>query len=116
MTVRKPDQVAQEAAAALAEEPAGQPEEQAPKQEPAAEVPEPRQVPALHIMFNDRPLALQPKPDGAPYYLMDLLEYTQLDFKHLDRPVTLLVNGEPGAFTQQIYPRDVISIRCEPEK
>ena len=51
-----------------------------------------------------------------PYYLMDLLEYTQLDFKHLDRPVTLLVNGEPGAFTQQIYPRDVISIRCEPEK
>ena len=47
---------------------------------------------------------------------MDLLEYTQLDFKHLDRPVTLLVNGEPGAFTQQIYPRDVISIRCEPAK
>ncbi len=116
MALRKPDQVAQEAAAALAEEPAGQPEEQAPKQEPAAEVPEPRPVPALHIMFNDRPLALQPKPDGAPYYLMDLLEYTQLDFKHLDRPVTLLVNGEPGAFTQQIYPRDVISIRCEPEK
>ena len=50
---------------------------------------------------------------GAPYYLMDLLEYAGLDFEHLDRPVTLRVNGESGAFMRILADGDRVSIQME---
>ena len=51
------------------------------------------------------------KPDGTPYYLMDLLDYSGIDFSRLERPVELSVNGEDGQFTQELRSRDEIVIR-----
>lgn len=53
---------------------------------------------ACSLVFNGNPLTLPGKPDGGPYYLMDLLEYSGIDFQHLDRPVRLEVNGPGGKF------------------
>jgi len=44
---------------------------------------------------------------------MDLLEYTDIDFNHLQRPVALRVNGVPGMFQQRIMPDDDVVIRYE---
>ena len=46
---------------------------------------------------------------------MDLLELTGLDFKHLDRPVQMSVNGSPGMFQQMLREKDEVEIRCEEE-
>lgn len=69
--------------------------------------------PGVHIYLNGRPLGLPGKEDGTPYYLMDLLEFSGIDFDHLDRPVTLEVNGRSGEFLQVLQDRDQVTIRCE---
>ena len=51
------------------------------------------------------------KPGGEPYYLMDMLEFSGIDFDHLDKPVELQVNGLPGQFSQVLVNNDVITIR-----
>ncbi len=72
---------------------------------PAAALAEP-----ITITMNDNPLYLPGKASGEPYYLMDLLEYSGLDFDHLAKQVELFVNGEPGQFSQIIRGGDVVSI------
>ncbi len=67
----------------------------------------------LQIQMNGGPLRLPPKPQGGDYYLMDVLEYAGLDFENLDKPVELLVNGEPGQFTQVLKRGDDVVIRCQ---
>lgn len=67
--------------------------------------------PALELMFNGEPLVLPPKDSGQPYYLMDLLEYSGIDFEHLDRSVRLVVNGVEGSFQQVIHQGDQVEIR-----
>lgn len=64
----------------------------------------------LTVFLNDKPLILPPKPDNQPYYLMDVLEYSGLDFKNLTRQVMLEINGESGAFQQELHSRDNIRI------
>lgn len=64
----------------------------------------------LTVFLNDKPLVLPPKPDNQPYYLMDVLEYSGLDFKNLTRQVMLEINGESGAFQQELHSRDNIRI------
>ena len=64
------------------------------------------------VFLNDRPLALAPKENGQPYFLMDLLEYSEIDFETLDRPVLLRVNGAESSFQQEIRTGDHIDIRC----
>lgn len=89
--------------------PAGKPasaENPAPAQEPAAPA-----ATALSITLNDTPIMLPGKPSGEPYYLMDMLEFSGLDFDHLDKPVELLVNGMPGQFSQVLVNNDNVSIR-----
>ena len=66
---------------------------------------------ALSITLNDAPIMLPGKPSGEPYYLMDMLEFSGLDFDHLDKPVELFVNGQPGQFSQALANNDVVSIR-----
>ncbi len=66
---------------------------------------------ALRIQLNGGPLRLPPKPQGGDYYLMDVLEYSGLDFDNLERPVELLINGEPGAFTQVLKNMDDVIIK-----
>lgn len=64
----------------------------------------------LHLTLNGKPLDLSPKEDGSPYYLMDLLEYSGIDFEHLDRTVRLEVNGVERGFQHPLKERDSVSI------
>ena len=85
-------------------------------EEPAAspakrKEPEPTPGKPLSITLNDTPVTLPGKPSGEPYYLMDMLEFSGVDFDHLDKPVELWVNGEPGQFSQVLADDDVVSIR-----
>ena len=63
--------------------------------------------------MNGNALELPAKPEGAPYYLMDLLDHSGLDFEHLDRPVVLKVNGENSAFMRVLKDGDSVSIQTE---
>lgn len=67
------------------------------------------------IFFNGKPLDLPPKPEQAPYYLMDLLEYSGIDFKKVNRPVLLKVNGADSAFQQMIHNGDHVNICYQDE-
>ena len=118
------------------EEPPAEPETAAPEEppEPAAPAPEEPAVlaaiptaenpavpdgeastprPPLCVYLNGAPLVLPGKPDGAPYYLMDLLDRSGIDFGTLDGPVELRVNGEEGSFSQELRNHDKIIIRQE---
>lgn len=65
----------------------------------------------LEIRLNGRTLLLPAKAEGTPYYLMDLLEHSGIDFAHLNQEVELLVNGAEGPFTQVICNQDEVTIR-----
>ncbi len=85
--------------------PAPQP---APVVRPAAPAPVKRE---LHLFLNGEPLVLPARDDDAPYFLMDLLEYSGIDFEHLDRPVRLEVNGQERGFQHQLKEQDSVSIQ-----
>ena len=80
-------------------------------EEPAAVSPAALPGPPLHLVMNGAELDLPGKASGDPYYLMDLLEYSGIDFNHLDKPVELLVNGGFGQFSQRLYENDDVVIR-----
>lgn len=65
------------------------------------------------IRMNGKDIILPQKKDGAPYYLMDLLEFSGLDFEHLEHPVRLKVNGRDGLFQQVIKEGDQVEISYE---
>ena len=88
--------------------------------EPAPEEPEapPREPPRLlirkrevEILLNGKPMVLPPKENGQPYYVMDLLERSGVDFEKLEGPVRLAVNGKECGFSQAVKDRDSITIR-----
>lgn len=64
----------------------------------------------MHLFLNGDPLVLPRKEDGAPYYLMDLLEYSGIDFEHLDRTVRLEVNGVERGFQHALKEQDSVTI------
>lgn len=77
------------------------------------EEPAPGRLPqAMSVTFNlnDKPLTLMRRDKDNPYLLMDMLEYTDLDFNHLKGEVVLLVNGKNGYFQQPLREGDIISI------
>lgn len=84
-------------------------EAEPPRETAPAEKTEPG--PPLTLLMNGASLTLPGKNSGEPYYLMDLLEYSGIDFNHLDRPVELLVNGDYGQFSQRIFENDSVVIR-----
>ena len=104
-----------------------QPEAPAPQAvQPAA--PQPAQAPAqvqvppkpkivrettLEVLLNGKPLILPGKKDGQPYYLMDLLEHSGLDFDHMEGPVRLAINGVECGFSHVVKNRDSVTIRCD---
>ena len=67
------------------------------------------------VHLNGRSILLPPKADGAPYYVMDLLERSGLDFKQVDRPVALRLNGAECLFQQVLQPGDRVDIGYEDE-
>ena len=90
---------------------------------PTAPVPEPetgRQVEQrsrpvvqsgeVHLILNGEPLTLPVKDEGNPYYLMDLLEYSGIDFANLDRTVRLEVNGVERGFQHPLKEQDTVTI------
>lgn len=105
------------------EVPVSQPAAAAPVEAPAvsahAETPEPtlpkpaEKLKGVHLILNGTPLSLPEKESGQPYYLMDLLERSGLDFDHLEGPVRLTVNGRESGFSQSVRSGDVITIRCD---
>lgn len=67
----------------------------------------------VNFMLNGESLFLLKKEGNVPYYLMDMLEYSGIDFEKPDGVVVLKVNGEEGAFQQQLSPGDNIEIYCQ---
>ena len=65
----------------------------------------------VEILLNGKPMVLPPKENGQPYYMMDLLERSGVDFEKLDGPVHLAVNGVECGFSQAVKDRDSITIR-----
>ena len=66
----------------------------------------------LELTLNNESLVLSPKEDGQPYYLMDLLQLSGIDFEHLDRMVKLEVNGEEQGFRFVLSKGDKVDIYC----
>jgi len=86
----------------------------APAETPAIETPAPKPLVRkreVEILLNGQPMVLPPKENGQPYYLMDLLERSGVDFGQLEGPVHLLVNGVECGFSQAVKDRDTIIIR-----
>ena len=105
-----------EAAAPPSSLPAPPPPPPAPVETPApAPAPvKPAEAPrGVHLILNGTPLTLPEKDSGQPYYLMDLLERSGLDFDHLEGPVRLTVNGMESGFSQAVRSGDVVTIRCD---
>ena len=88
------------------------PQEPAPLPAPAAEPARPAVKP-LWIYLNGQALVLPGKADGGPYYLMDLLDRSGIDFETLDCPVVLQVNGADCPFTHELRNNDQVTIRRE---
>lgn len=113
--LRSGDQVISTVSAPIPVEPeAPEPEKMPVWQERAA----PAEAPAtgsvrrpLFLYLNGEPLVLPGKTDGAPYFLMDLLDRSGIDFETLDVPLVLQVNGTDCPFTQELHNNDQVTIR-----
>lgn len=66
-----------------------------------------------HFFINEVPLSLPAKENGDPYYLMDVLKYSGIDFDHLEAPVLLKINGADGQFLQPLMENDHVIVRLE---
>lgn len=66
----------------------------------------------LSVFLNNKPLHLPAKKGGGRYYLMDLLDHSGIDFKDLNSPVELKINGEEAGFQREIKDGDSVIIRC----
>ena len=122
-----PENCAQTEAKAPEKAPAPQPEKEtpaAPKEAPKAEQPapaaaKPKETPAAkrvqpaqvcQFTLNGEPLLLVKKEDNAPYYLMDLVEYSGIDLKNPNGLIQLRVNGRESYFQDELKPGDKIDI------
>jgi len=99
--------------------PGPSPEEPLKAEAPRVEIKEPPRAEAVkplirkrgvEILLNGKPLVLPPKENGQPYYVMDLLERSGVDFEKLEGPVHLAVNGAECGFSQVVKDRDSIII------
>lgn len=79
----------------------------------ASERPTAPQVGEDEVFFtlNGEPLTLPRKKDGQPYFLMDLLEHSGIDFDQLDRSVYLAVNGRETGFQSLLKIGDDVTIK-----
>ena len=69
---------------------------------------QPAQV--CQFTLNGEPLLLVKKEDNAPYYLMDLVEYSGIDLKNPNGLIQLRVNGRESYFQDELKPGDKIDI------
>ncbi len=80
-----------------------------------ADEPRPSEPAAGELIFllNGSPIRLPEKPDGNPYYLMDMIQYSKIDISKLKGKINLRVNGEPGMFQQPLKAGDQIIVAEE---
>lgn len=90
---------------APAETPAA-PKPAAPPDEPVKKSPDEK----VAFVLNGKTLTLPAKPEGLPYYLMDLLEHAGLDLENPTGNVVLRVNGVDGGFLTDLKPGDQLEI------
>ncbi len=64
----------------------------------------------IEFVLNDKPIVLSRKPDGTPYFLMDLLELSGIDLEHPTGDVVLRVNGIDGNFLTDLKHGDQLEI------
>ena len=64
----------------------------------------------LRVVLNGENMILFGKANGEPYYLMDLLQYSGIDFDRPEKPVELFVNGEPCGFSTPVHDGDNVKI------
>lgn len=79
----------------------------------------PAELPAgLGITFqlNDAPLTLPRREKNNPYLLMDMLQYSGVDFSQLKGEVVLQINGQNGYFQQPLKEGDQILIYEKEER
>lgn len=72
------------------------------------------QTEMLSVLLNDRPLQLPITKERQVYYLMDLLEHTEIDFQNLNQEVCLEINGQEASFQQRLYSGDSVRIYERP--
>ena len=72
------------------------------------------QTEMLSVLLNDRPLQLPLTKERPVYYLMDLLEHTEIDFQNLNQEVCLEINGQEASFQQRLYSGDSVRIYERP--
>lgn len=72
------------------------------------------QTEMLSVLLNDRPLQLPITKERPVYYLMDLLEHTEIDFQNLNQEVCLEINGQEVSFQQRLYSGDSVRIYERP--
>ncbi|MBS5150628.1 MAG: cell division FtsA domain-containing protein [Butyricicoccus pullicaecorum] len=73
-----------------------------------------RQADILSVVLNDRPLELPVTRERPVYYLMDLLEHTEIDFQNLNQEVCLEINGQEASFQQRLRSGDYVRIYERP--
>lgn len=72
--------------------------------------PQKPKVKPLRVILNGMPIDLPAKADGEPYYLMDLLKYSGIDFQNLDRQVRIELNGAQSSFQSVLHEQDSVII------
>ena len=82
--------------------------ETVPEEEEQPLIPEPEQT--IQFQLNGKNIRLPGKPDGTPYYLMDMLQYSGLDMDNITAPVVLEVNGISASFQRILKENDIIAI------
>ncbi len=81
-------------------------QEPLPEQEPVKAV--------LHVTLNHDFLSLPEKPDGAPYYLVDMLNLVDMDLsKPEGRQIVIKINGKDAAYLQLLEDGDTIDIHWD---
>ena len=65
---------------------------------------------SIEFILNNKPIVLSKKPDGSPYYLMDMLERCGMDLEHPTGDIVLRVNGTDSTFLQDLKAGDRLEI------
>jgi cell division ATPase FtsA len=79
---------------------------------PAAEEEAPQYL--FRVTLNHEPLALPPKEDGTPYFLVDMLNLVDMDLtKPKGRIIVIKVNGQDAPYLQQLAEGDDIDIHWD---
>lgn len=67
----------------------------------------------LTFSLNGKNIRLPAKKGGEPYYLLDMLLLTEIDYANVKEPMVFTVNGMEAGFQQKLKPNDKIVIQTQ---